>query len=265
MKGKRCYLGSLIWIWIASSCVWEKADEYNWRNNAGKQAFDYVESQVSLGIWYYDMALKLNAYLSVPPEHRPQAEDFYFPEYKIRPGEENEWLGIRDEQIVFKIRTDGRSLHAAKALWKVCRYEGEARGEMRIESQGAGKWEIKTGELNTGPWVSMFILEIENAGEGIPESFLSGHFLVTGSGKSITQWGEKIKMDFETVGSMRHLPGSRYIFNEGIWDIRAWNPEERIEAVIRGELTILPGDKRSLRIVYKGREYFYSYDLYSVP
>lgn len=253
-KQNFCY--GILLIFTLNACVLEHGDLSAIQSyNAGKQAFNYVEGNMADMLAKFDIALRLNAYLATPEEERAQAEDRYFPEYKIRANGENQWIGLYNGDTVFRISTGEYVLNQEGTLWK---YDDRYTEETNITCLQAGKWLLETRDTQNYNWVSNARFEIETEHAACPENFQNSDFIVSGSGQSVSYGDKEIILDFVIVEPMQKMASSKFLFSEGYLTIKATDTSLQLTEYISARLTQLSDRQRSLKIVYKGETYSYS-------
>lgn len=253
---KQNFCFGIILIFMMNSCVLEHGDSSAIQSyNAGKQAFNYVEGNMADMLAKFDIALRLNAYLAAPEEEREQAEDRYFPEYKIRADKGNQWIGLFNGDTVFRISTGNCALNQEGGLWK---YDDRYTEETNITCLQAGKWLLETRDTQNYNWVSNARFEIETEHAACPENFQNSDFIVSGSGQSVSFRDKELILDFVIVEPMQKVASSKYLFSEGYLTIKAADTSLQLTEYISAQLTRLSDKQRLLRVVYKGETYSYS-------
>ena len=77
----------IVWIMVSviilSACGKDEGYEFVGGNNAGKQSYDYLENNIAAFLSFFDLALRMNAYLELPEEEREEMQDTYFPDIRF--------------------------------------------------------------------------------------------------------------------------------------------------------------------------------------
>lgn len=251
MKKQIFYIGVILLLSLNSCIVEEGKQSYNY--NSGKIAFGYMEENMVTMMAHFDIALRLNAYLSVPEEWREYIVKCYFPKYKILTDGEDQWIGVKQADTVFRIFTGNFALDQEGALWK---YVDRNTKETTISYSQADKWFLETGHTRKYYWVSNACFEIENTQSSYPKDFQNGDFMISGSGQSFSS-ADKITLDFVIASPLHEVANNKILFNEGNVTIKAVDAELQLSELINVQLIPEKGQQRSLKIIYKGETYFY--------
>lgn len=244
------------------SCVIEGEDPYMIENeHAGRRAFNNLENHLTTCFAsYFDIALRMDMYLSAADEQWQEMEDMYFPECKIRRVGENRWAGIWGGNTLFVLETDGRLLSEEQACWKIGK---EGIGDKNIEKitcTGKGKWKIEAIGLAVSSyesWSMDAVFTLEHQAERMPARFMDFDWSMTGAGQC-RQEDEQVLLRFESVEPLLRIGSYESLFVEGKWEIWAEDEERQLKQPI--EVTIEPSgfNERNVRIVYRGQTYEYS-------
>lgn len=260
MRNKQLYN----WIWLVflgwGLCACSKDMGFDGQRgyNTGKQAFNDVENNMAVFMSFFDLSLRMNAYLHTPEEQRIEAEAYYFPEYQMYQLGENEWMGLKDLDTVFRIVKDDLAMTTETANWKIYSCDDGYKGTVSVVCSGPRSWQLDVRAVENRMWKSDAHLKIQYNGEQIPENFNQGDWTVSGSGESIADDDyEKVKMGFEVAESLIRISNSRYLFDKGILFMKIKKEHEPAEHIIKANLRLLPDKNRDLQITYRGEIYSY--------
>ncbi len=261
MRSKQLYIWFwlVFWVWGVCACSkdmgWDSLRNYN----AGKQAFNDVENNMAVFMSFFDLSLRMNAYLQIPEEGIIEAEAYYFPEYRISRLKEDEWAGLKDQDTVFRIVKDDLALTTETANWKIYSCDDMYKGAVSVVCSGPRSWQLGVKAVENRMWRSDAHLKIQYNGEQVPENFSQSDWTVSGAGESIAEDGsEEVKMGFEVAESLIRMSGSRYLFDKGVLYMKIRREDMAAEEMIKADLRLLPGKKRDLQITYKGELYSYT-------
>lgn len=248
--------------YLLGGCRKEDSYESSYEFNTGKQSFEHLENNMAAILSFFDLSLRMNAYLDWPEEEQAEALRECFPDYQIQLDEEGNWIGVKEQNTVFRVVTDGLDLTTETAVWKLDGCCEAYHGAMTIICTGWGNWTLETQCVINGVWKSEAYLRIKYQGEQMPVDFEQGDWVISGSGKSAieeegAEW-ENEWMRFEIGEHLAKLGGSRYLFDRGVLYLTLQNAEYERQEYVKAELKPLLEKGRQLQITYRGQEKIYS-------
>lgn len=259
---------TLIGIWLLlvlcfSACTKDDGYDYQQGYNTGKQSFEYTENNMAAFMSFFDLSLRMNAYLSLPEERREEMLDLYFPNYQVCRDEEGRWLGLKGQDTAFIVVPDDLLLTTETAVWKLSGCCEAYNGAMTVTCTGSRHWELEIfSSVNRG-WVTDAHLKVHHQGELMPSTFNQGDWIVSGSGKSISEGiyseGKKI-LHFEVAEPLIKIADSQYLFDKGILFMKVNDLWQQREETVKAELKAYAEKGRQLQITYKGEIYSYNDD-----
>jgi len=220
----------------------------------GKQNFDYLEGNMASILSFWDLALRMNTYLTALDEEGEDRVEELFPDYRLQQVNEHEWIGWKGQDSVFKVVTDDLALTTETAHWEIVGCRAPYEGQLTVLCSGLRTWVFHVSALQNRKWISDASLKINYNGEQTPRNFNDGDWIVSGVGKSMTD--EEEILNFEIAESLIRYAESHYLFDKGLLYLRKnrFSPKEEI---VKAEMKTLPGSDRSLQITYKGEVYSY--------
>lgn len=253
----------LLWVSLIIMGACTKVDSlehYSGSYNVGKQSFEYLENNMASLMSFFDLALRMDAFLE-KAEEEPSGENVCFLDYELMPGAEGQWLGVKAGDTVFSIASDGLDLTTESAVWRLKGERGVYRGEMTVTCTAYRTWTLEMESVVNGNWVSDAHLKVQCPGETLPVDFNGGDWMVSGSGMSVS-WndeygGEKMILNFDIAESLIKISGSRYLFDKGTLFINISDLERQKKELAKAELKSI-GHGRQLKITYKNEVYLYN-------
>lgn len=242
------------------SCVLDGKDDNSIENShSGKRAYRYLENNIGICLSsYFDIALRMNVYLSASPEEWQSLEDRYFPEYKIRRLGETQWMGVLGTDTVFRLETDGRLLSEDGSCWIIGKSQLD-RGIEKITCERKGRWRIEAMGLPLGQleeWVISAVFEVEDHTGRVPEEFDGADWRVMAFGECLEE-NDRILLRFESQEPLLRSGGSDDLFVEGKLDIWAGDLNRQLEETVGVVIAPLAENGRTVSIVYRGKTYVY--------
>lgn len=262
MKRKLFYI-SLCFLCtvILGSCTKEVGNEYQQGYNAGKQSFEYLENNMAAFLSFFDLSLRVNAYLETPEELRTEFENNYFPDYHIFQTEDSYWIGLKGQDTVFRVKSDDLSLTTEAAVWELDGCCDIYRGAVKVTCTGLRSWTLELCSVVNGIWCSDAQLKIQYQGETLPADFIHGDWMVSGAGQSVSESydeaGGRTILNFEIAESLLKISSSRYLFDKGLLFMVIEDINDQSREIVKAELKSLPESGRQLRVTYKGEVYAY--------
>lgn len=250
-------VGLAIAITLTSCAKDEGYDNYQ-GYNVGKQSYDYMENNMAAMMSSFDLLLRMNAFLQISDEQKTEAEAYYFPEYQLTPIDENEWVGLKDQDTVFKIIKDDLTLTTETSCWKIFSCSKKSSGIVSVVCSGPRNWQLEVKAMGNQMWVSDAHLKIQYNGEEKPESFNQSDWNISGSGRSIADDNESTIIGFEVTESLGRFADSRYLFDKGVVYLKVKKENAEAEEVIKADLKPSSDNKRNLQITYKGEIFSYN-------
>ena len=262
MKRKLIYISlCFLCILMLGSCTKEVGYEYQQGYNAGKQSFEYLESNMAAFLSFFDLSLRMNAYLEVPGELQPEVVSDYFPDYRVSRNENGDWIGLKGGDTVFRVAPDDLPLTTETAVWRLDGCCDVYDGAMKVTCTGSRSWTLELYSVVNGMWRSDAHLKIQYQGETLPTDFIHGDWIVSGSGQSVSDsYGEiegQTILNFEVAESLMKISSSQYLFDKGVLFMVVEDIDDQRKEVIKAELKSLPESGRQLRVTYKGEVYAY--------
>ena len=221
----------------------------------GKQNFDYLEGNMASILSFWDLALRMNTYLTALDEEGEDRVEELFPDYRLQQVNEHEWIGWKGQDSVFKVVTDDLALTTETAHWEIVGCRAPYEGQLTVLCSGLRTWVFHVSALQNRKWISDACLKINYNGEQTPRNFNDGDWIVSGVGKSMTD--EEEILNFEIAESLIRYAESHYLFDKGLLYLRLKNRFSPKEEIVKAEMKTLPGSDRSLQITYKGEVYSY--------
>ena len=250
---------SRIFILVLMGSLGACSEECGYDSHAGyqlgKQNFDYLEGNMASILSFWDLALRMNTYLSALDEEGVDRVEELFPEYRLLQVNEHEWVGLKEQDTVFRIVTDDLALTTETARWEIVGYRAPYEGQITVLCSSLRTWMFTVSALQNRRWISDASLKINYNGEKMPRNFNDGDWIVSGVGKSIAD-GEEI-LNFEIAESLIRYAESHYLFDKGLLYLRLKSMFSRKEEIVKAEMKTLPGSDRSLQITYRGEVYSY--------
>ena len=256
----------IIWVMVSviilSACGKDEGYEFAGGNHAGKQSYDYLENNIAACLSFFDLALRMNAYLELPEEEREELQDTYFPDYQVCRNDAGEWLGVKEQDTVFRIVADNLALTTESAEWKLDGCCDVYHGVVTIICTGLRNWTLEIAPVINGCWTSEAHFAITCQGEELPFDFNHGDWIIAGVGKSMTEeeLGDISNMDFEIAESLVKNSDSKYLFDKGMLYIKIRDAGQFREEYVKAELKSVAGKGRQLQLTYKGDVYAYLAD-----
>ena len=152
----------------------------------GKQNFDYLEGNMASILSFWDLALRMNTYLTALDEEGEDRVEELFPDYRLQQVNEHEWIGWKGQDSVFKIVTDDLALTTETAHWEIVGCRAPYEGQLTVLCSGLRTWVFHVSALQNRKWISDASLKINYNGEQTPRNFNDGDWIVSGVGKSMT-------------------------------------------------------------------------------
>lgn len=239
------------------ACVIEHEDGYA-SKNGGKQAFSAYEDNMRELVSFVDLAIRMENYLSVPENERPNAEEIYFPDHKIRPAGEQAWAGLQARDTVFRIVTGGQSLFTEGAKWEVYGY-GVLFAPAVLTCTGEQRIALEVEGCRGAVWTTDASLSFQCKQETVPENYYAGKWMISGSGKCVSEADynnrNRILLGFEIIQPLEKDSRSKYIAENGEVSMLVKDLSLKREEKIKAEFKLLPDQSRLLKIFYKGKEH----------
>lgn len=249
------YLLSLfVLVEVTSACSEEDGYDAHTGYQTGKQNYDYVESNMASLMSFWDLALRMNAYLTDLEKCGGEMRET-FPEYDLCRMSDQEWVGLKGQDTVFRIITDDLALTTETAEWKIIGYAPPYEGTVTIVCSNLRSWNFSVATVINRNWVSDAQLKIDYNSEGIPRNFYDGDWVVSGAGRSLAE--DASLLNFEIAESLIRFSDSRYLFDKGLLYLRLKDTFSRQEEIVKAEMKVLSDNNRSLQITYKGSVYSY--------
>ena len=245
----------LVLIGPLGSCSEECGYDSHAGYQLGKQNFDYLEGNMASILSFWDLALRMNTYLTALDEEGEDRVEELFPDYRLQQVNEYEWIGWKGQDSVFKIVTDDLALTTETAHWEIVGCRAPYEGQLTVLCSGLRTWVFHVSALQNRKWISDASLKINYNGEQTPRNFNDGDWIVSGVGKSMTD--EEEILNFEIAESLIRYAESHYLFDKGLLYLRLKNRFSPKEEIVKAEMKTLPGSDRSLQITYKGEVYSY--------
>lgn len=260
---KRWIWKSVTWvivILLLGACVIEHEERNSSNYNGGERAFDVYEDNMKVLTSFLDLAIRMEHYLAVPEDERFDAEQKYFPEYKIRSVGEEEWVGLRARDTAFRIVTGGRSLGTEGAEWKVCKYEGVFFPSwVTLTYNETKNITLTVGGCEAWNWTIDAALQFQSEDEELPVNYYIGGWAIHGNGKCVSEKDQheqpRILLDFEITQPLVKLAGADDVANEGEVALLVRDTYLQQEEKVKATIESLAGDGRWVNILYKGKEY----------
>lgn len=252
----------LVLIMLLPGCGKEEFEERQGGNNGGKQSFEYFENNMAAFMSLFDLSLRMNMWLEMPEAKRLQAQDEYFPDYRICPAGESLWLGLQGQDTIFRIESDGLPLTMNTAVWKLKGCCDAFQGALTMTCTGLRTWSLELSLVKQGCWVSEAHLKIQSQSELMPADFNQGDWVISGQGQCISEdcdmSGETVILDFEMDESLARISGSKYLFDKGVIYLKMREPEREREETVKAVLRRLSDAGRQLRITWRGEVFSYN-------
>lgn len=236
-------------------CGKEEGYDYHSGFYTGKQSFESLENNIASILSFFDLSLRMNAYLEQTEEERSDSMNRYFPNYQIVMDGEGNWLGLKEQDTIFKIITDDLALTTETAQWDIIGYETPYEGKITILCTNLRCWDFNVTAIENRGWISEADLKINYSGEGNPRNFNDGDWIVSGRGKSVAEH-ESI-MNFEIAESLIRFANSKYLFNRGMLYLQLKDLLSLKEEVVKVEMKSIMENDRSLQITCGGELYSY--------
>lgn len=240
----------------------DDSEHFKGSYNAGKQSFEYLENNMAAFMSFFDLAIRMNAYLEKPADEQEEVRNDYFQDYQIYEQEAGQWLGIKAGDTIFRVISDGLDIMTESSVWK---FEGccEAyKGAMTVICTGYRCWSLELASVVNGNWVSEAHLKVGCQSEHLPADFNGGDWIVSGAGKSVSEDcdenGGKMILDFEVAESLIKISHSKYLFDKGILFMGITDFERQREEVAKAEWRSTSGQGRLLKITYNNAVYQYN-------
>lgn len=239
------------------ACVIEHEDGYD-SKNGGKQAFNAYEDNMRELVSFVDLAIRMENYLAAPENERPNAEEIYFPDHKIRPAGEQAWAGLQARDTVFRIVTGGQSLFTEGAEWQVYGY-GVLFAPAVLTCTGEQSIALDVKGRRGAVWTTDASLSFQCKQETVPENYYAGKWVISGSGKCVTEADysdrHRILLNFELTQPLEKVSRTRYIADKGEVSMQVRDLYQEKDEKVKAEFSLLPDQSRLLKIFYKGKEY----------
>ena len=248
-------------LWGACSKV-EQGENY-WNSQTGKQSFGVVENNIGACMSFFDLALRLNAYLELTEDQKNELQDLYFADYQLEQDEEGSWLGIKGADTVFTVKPDPSALTTESAVWELDGCCEAYQGVLRITCTEIRCWTLEVISVINGDWTTEACLKVKYQGAAIPTYFNEGDWNISGSGNSISMEAgdsEGVVVNFNVITPLVKIADSKYLFNEGAVFMALKDIEQQREEMIKAELKLLPDKGRKLQICCMGNVYSYTDD-----
>jgi len=242
-------------------CGNEEGDDNSRGFHSGKQSFEDLENNMAAILSFFDLSLRMNAYLERPEEVEVETLPGCFPDYQIIRNDEGEWLGLKGQDTVFRVVTDGLALTMETAVWKLDGCCEAYHGVMTIVCTGLGTWTLETNSVVNGIWKSKAFLRVKYQGEHMPLDFNRGNWMISGNGESMIEDEEKEGnseiMRFEIGESLIKTGESKYLFDKGVLYLTVQNPDDERQELVKTELKSFSAGGRQLQITSRGVEKIY--------
>lgn len=245
---------------LLGACSKVEQGEYSRSSQSGKQSFGYVENNIGACMSFFDLALRLNAYLELPEEQRDEWQESYFPGYRIEQDEAGSWMGLKGEDTVFTVHPDQLTLTTESAVWELDGCCEAYHGVLRITCTELRYWMLDVISVVNGAWTTEARLKVKYQGTEIPDNFNVGDWEISGSGKSIlTETADSCQTElrFDLSAPVAKVADSKYLFHEGTVFMALKDSERQREEMVKAELRLLPDKGRKLQIYYMGNIYSY--------
>lgn len=263
MKRQYLFVAVLVILGLLpGACVIEHHSD-GFSHNGGKQTFEVYEENMRALLVFVDLAIRMDHYLAAPEDERPDAEQEYLPEYKIRSVGEGEWVGLRVRDTVFRVVTGGKALTDEGAEWKIYSVENVyVPSWATLIRTGEKKFALKVESCRTYQWTTEAELELQYKQDSLPDYYEDAEWSISGSGECVynAEYDKvnQIVLQFEITRPLEKFAQSRHVADRGEVVMQVENlylkQQEKIIATIENPDA---SDYRRVRILYKGKEYEY--------